>query len=141
MKMFIEYYQCQGVGARAVTLPEARCRSKEQRRRKLWGEPSHSVLEKLEKASIISSDSLTAHGSMTDTGASCIKNKSKLQELLDSQNEIIPYLRCAGGACGEPSEKEMGPGSSGGAAETVGGGRGEQSLQHVYNKERRLVHI
>lgn len=50
-------------------------------------------------------------------------------------------LRLAGGACGELSEKEMGSGSSGGAAETAGDGSGEQSLQHVYNKERRFVHI
>lgn len=79
---------------------------------------------------------------MTDTGTSYFKKNSNLQELLDCPNEIIQsFFRRAGGACGGPPEKEVGSGSSGGAAETVGDGSGEQSLQHVYNKERRFVHI
>lgn len=70
------------------------------------------------------------------------KSNSNLQELLGCQDEIIQsFFRYAGGACGEPSEKEMGSGSPGGAAQTVGDGSGEQSLQHLYNKERRSVHV
>lgn len=57
----------QGLGAAAVELSEAHCESKEQRSRKQWAEPSHSLLQKLENANIISSDSLASHGSMTDT--------------------------------------------------------------------------
>lgn len=53
---------------------------------------------------------------------------------------FCPFRR-AGGARGEPSETEVGSGPSGGAAETAGDGSGEQSLQHVYNQERRFVHI
>lgn len=67
--MFIEFSQCQGPGATAVERPETGSEGKGQGRRKQWAEPSHSVLQKLADASVLSSDSLASHGSMTHAGA------------------------------------------------------------------------
>uniref|UniRef100_H3DNX7 Protein kinase domain-containing protein n=1 Tax=Tetraodon nigroviridis TaxID=99883 RepID=H3DNX7_TETNG len=83
---FEDFYQCQGLGAEA--LPE----SGERRRRKQWAEPSHSVLQKLANASVISSDSLTSHGSVQEEPA---ESRRRRRWVLDPPEELLRLLETA----------------------------------------------
>lgn len=143
--------------ASAMELPEAHCESRNLGPRKRWAaEPSCTVMQRLANASLMSSDSMpstnrtlegSAHGRMIAIAAffkSPHLNKVQVEKFALTWGCIscIPVLfRCVRGARGGPAEETMGQGSSWEASETAAEGPAEQSLQHLFNKQRRSVDI
>ncbi|XP_011606950.1 serine/threonine-protein kinase Nek3 [Takifugu rubripes] len=81
----------EGQGTTVMELSEARCESKEQRR-KQWSEPSHSLLQKLANASIASSDSLGSHGSVQEEP---VESRQRRRWVKDPPEELLRLLETA----------------------------------------------